>query len=132
MAFTIVRALPLVMDSVEIAAGATEVSDPVDLGDDTLYDQARLYVRVADWIAAPGGNELVHVILQPIHTALGDPYDGNVIQLLATADADQEYLWSWPIDSLPRHLTVAVHNDTGQATAAPHVSVWIELIKVTS
>jgi len=132
MALGFARTLIHPVSGQTINAGATYTSPEQDLGADTLAEQIWLYVQVTGFAANPGGNELFHIYIIPIHTTSGDGFDDNIIELLATADADQKYQWAWKLDSLPRYFKVAIKNDTGQNTDASAVDGWIEVVKVTA
>jgi hypothetical protein len=131
MALTFTRTLDQPVTSQTINTAATYTSAEQDIGANTIAEQIWLYLEVAGFAAAPGGNEKMIVEIQPIHTTAGTGHTDDPIQYAFTVTADQAYYFALPLASLPRFFDVAVTNDTGQNTDASAVQCRIEYIAVT-
>jgi hypothetical protein len=132
VAFTLTRGVVQPVTSQTINTTATYTSAEVDIGDDTIAEQAWLYADVAGYAAAPAGNKLLTVSIQPVHTTSGTAYADACPKYYFPVAADQAYAFAAQLTGLPRYFKVVVLNDTNQNTDDSAVNVRIEYNAVTS
>lgn len=130
MALTFTRTLLTPVVDQEPTAGSSYTSAEQDLGDGAIAEQIWLYVAVAGFAAAPGGNEQQLVEIHPVHTTAGTAFSDQPVQYAFETAADQAYNFAIPLPSLPRFFKVKITNDTGQNIDTNGLDAWIEYIKV--
>lgn len=132
MALTFTRVLDQPVTDQEPTSGSSYTSAEVDIGDATIAEQIWLYMTVAGFAAAPGGNEQQLVEIHPVHTTAGTAFADQPVQYAFATAADQAYNFAIPLASLPRFFKVKVTNDTGQNIDTNGLNLWIEHMDVTA
>lgn len=132
MALTFTRSVIQPVTNQTVNAGATYTSAEQDIGSNTLAEQVWLYVDVAGYAAAPGGNKLATVKIAPVHTTGGTAYSDACPAYYFPVAADQAYAFSAQLPGLPRYFKVIFLNDTNQNTDANAVNVRLEILAVTA
>ena len=130
MALAFGRTLFAAIATTTINAAATAVSAENDGGNNTLFDQGRLYLTVTGFAAAPTGN--MQIGLHPLHTSGGTVFDSSPNYAIFTVSADAQYDFSVIVLGIPEFFLVAVFNNTNQNTDASAASAWLEYTKVTA